>query len=100
MARPSWTKRTEHRKLTGRPWRRLREQVMVRDKWLCQVCMAAGRYTEATEVDHIKALANDGDDKPENLRAICGPCHFTKTLRDCGIQEKVAVGNDGWPVEA
>lgn len=99
MGRPSWTKRTDHRKLTGRPWRRLREQVMNRDGWLCQACKRKGRLTEATEVDHILCLAKQGDDSLKNLEAICGPCHEAKTLADSGIKLKQPVGVDGWPVK-
>ena len=72
---------------------------MVRDKWLCQVCLRKGKFTEATECDHVIALANGGDDKPSNLAAICGPCHVRKTLEDSGVVIRPTVGVDGWPVE-
>ena len=62
----------------GRPWRRLRDQVMQRDKYLCQHCLAGGRYTEAQEVDHIVPLADGGTDAATNLQALCAPCHRKK----------------------
>lgn len=64
----------------GRPWRRLREQVLQRDKHLCQPCKAQGCYTEATQVDHIVPIAEGGTDDRVNLQAICTPCHDAKTL--------------------
>lgn len=33
-------------------WKRLRLQVLKRDKYLCQMCKADTRYTHATDVDH------------------------------------------------
>ena len=95
----AWDRKTNHRKLTGRPWRRLREQILQRDKYLCQPCMRAGRYTEATEVDHILALAHGGDDRPQSLQAICGSCHEAKTQIEAGAKPKVAIGTDGWPIK-
>lgn len=86
----SWAKKREHRTLTGRPWRRLREQVLQRDNYLCQCAECAKRFVplEATEVDHIIPLAKGGSDKPENLRAMNKDCHAAKTLRDSGIEPK------------
>ena len=95
----AWDRKTNPRKLTGRPWRRLREQVMQRDKYLCQPCLRLGRYTEATEVDHIVALAHGGTDNRTNLEAICPPCHERKTLADSGVKVKVAIAPDGWPIK-
>ena len=66
----------------GRPWRRLREQVMNRDNWVCQVCLENGRVTPATQVDHIIPKSRGGSDSPSNLRAICGPCHKVKTAQE------------------
>lgn len=80
----AWDRKTNHRKLTGRPWRRLREQILQRDKYLCQPCMRAGRYTEATEVDHIVGIAKGGPDDEDNLQSICFDCHQTKTACESG----------------
>lgn len=66
----------------GRPWRRLRKAVMDRDSWLCQTCKRAGKHRLATQVDHVKPLAQGGTDDPDNLEAICDPCHARKTGRE------------------
>lgn len=63
----------------GRPWRRKREAVMRRDAYLCQPCKGQGRVTEATEVDHIRNVAEGGTDDESNLQAICAGCHGAKT---------------------
>lgn len=79
-----WGEGKVERKLTGRPWRRLRQQVLQRDKYLCQVCLALGRLTEADEVDHIIPIAKGGSDHPDNLQSICTPCHKGKTASEGG----------------
>lgn len=66
----------------GRPWRRLRESVLQRDQHLCQPCKTQGRYTEATQVDHIGPQAEGGTDDRVNLQAICDDCHDAKTAEE------------------
>ncbi|HYG05331.1 MAG TPA: HNH endonuclease signature motif containing protein [Stenotrophomonas sp.] len=86
----------------GRPWRRLRDSILQRDQHLCQPCKAQGRYTEATQVDHIVPQAEGGTDDRVNLQAICDDCHKRKTeaeaLRARGLTPRVAIGEDGWPL--
>ena len=67
----------------GRPWRRKRDAVLVRDQYTCQVC---GQVSEALEVDHIIPRARGGSDDMTNLRAICVPCHKVKTAKEGGTQ--------------
>lgn len=62
---------------------------MARDEHRCQVCGG-----EATQIDHInddvELVARDIND-PENLQAICDPCHRAKTLstfRPIGREDK------------
>lgn len=65
----------------GRPWRRLREQILERDGYLCQ-CQACEKRSVpliAHEVDHIKPIAQGGTDDPKNLQAINRDCHKAKT---------------------
>lgn len=68
----------------GRPWRRLRDQVLRRDQYICrcEVCAASKRIREATEVDHIIPLSQGGTDVMSNLRAINVDCHREKTQRE------------------
>lgn len=70
----------------GRAWRRTRECVFNRDRFLCQICLRAGRYT-AVELnganhgicDHIKPLAECGSNSVDNLQTICQACDKKKT---------------------
>lgn len=61
---------------SGRPWRRLREQVLRRDPY----CTIRGpKCTRiSTTVDHVLPLSLRPDlaHDPANLRGACGPCNF------------------------
>ncbi|PKH12613.1 HNH endonuclease [Pseudomonas sp. 43NM1] len=63
----------------GRPWRRRRATILLRDHYTCRVC---GLITDQLEVDHIVNLAQGGSDDDDNLQAICIPCHKVKTARE------------------
>lgn len=69
----------------------------MRDAHLCQRCLAKGRPTPATQVDHIIPKAKGGTDDPENLQAICDECHAEKTSEDSGYRPRRRIGADGWP---
>jgi len=45
------------RKTNNANWKRLRQQILIRDNWTCYLC---GK--EATTVDHILPLAKGGTD--------------------------------------
>lgn len=68
-----------HQRGYGNDWVKLRNSIMLRDKGLCQPCLAAGKVAPATEVDHIVPKAEGGSDYPGNLQAICNACHSVKT---------------------
>ncbi|WP_394260804.1 HNH endonuclease [Moraxella boevrei] len=63
----------------GNAWRKLRNQIMERDAYLCQICKANGKITQAQAVDHIINKASGGTDDQSNLQAICHACHKLKT---------------------
>lgn len=58
-------------------WRRLRELVLTRDGWRCQLngprCQG-----EAHTVDHLVARKHGGTDDLDNLVAACAPCNYAK----------------------
>jgi 5-methylcytosine-specific restriction protein A len=60
----------------GRPWRRLVEQVKLRDQYTCRCC---GRITEQGQCDHVIPTAEGGSDDLTNLQWLCIPCHETKS---------------------
>lgn len=83
----------------GRPWRRLRAHVLDQEP-LCRLCMAKGRVTAATEVDHIIPLHKGGlEFEASNLRPVCAECHQDVTNETMGHRVKRPVGLDGWPID-
>lgn len=75
----------------------IRARVMARDCGLCKTCERIGVTTTASQVDHIVALANGGNNDDDNLEAICDDCHNIKTAIDLGNAAPVVTGLDGWP---
>ena len=63
----------------GRPWRRLKERMHVRDQWTCQSC---GLVTDKLELDHIVNQAVGGTDDESNLQSLCVECHKLKTSKE------------------
>jgi 5-methylcytosine-specific restriction endonuclease McrA len=61
---------------SGRPWRRIREQILKRDPY----CTIRGPKCKgySTTVDHIVplSLAPELAHDLSNLRGACGPCNF------------------------
>jgi 5-methylcytosine-specific restriction endonuclease McrA len=39
----------------------------------------------ATQVDHV---VNNDDHRPDNLAAICGPCHQSKTAAESALARR------------
>ena len=70
----------------GRPWRRLRDQILARDGYMCQCPECNGLIKLANEVDHIIPVAKGGTDQPDNLQAINRGCHKRKSAVDLGAK--------------
>ena len=49
----------------------LRQQVLRRDGWRCQLCGALSNL----EVHHKEFRSQSGDDSEENLITLCAECH-------------------------
>lgn len=88
------------RRGSTRKWRRDREKVFKRDKYLCQICLANGIFTRVEldwdeklkpVCDHIVPLSEGGSDQLSNLQTICRACDKVKTaaesLRGRGYQK-------------
>lgn len=64
------------------PWSRLRLEVL-RTEPFCRACLAEGRRTVATDIDHIARHAGDRTlfwDR-SNLQPLCHAHHSAKTAR-------------------
>lgn len=64
-------------------WPAIRRRFLV---WhpLCECCQREGRITVATEVHHIRPLADGGTHDDGNLMALCKPCHSRITAHEGG----------------
>ena len=87
---------TDKRIYTGRRLQVIRKRHFQREP-LCVMCKARGIVRLAEELDHIVALANGGEDVPENRQGLCKECHAEKTRADLGFKSKPKIGLDGWP---
>lgn len=58
----------------GRPWRRLRSEILKRDNFICFYCGSA----EANTIDHCTPISRGGSDSPNNLVAACKRCNYRK----------------------
>jgi len=63
--------------LTPRPWRKLRAEVLKRDKRRCFYC-----GSKATHVDHIVPVKQGGSYDVDNLVAACANCNLSKNATD------------------
>jgi 5-methylcytosine-specific restriction protein A len=73
---------SRHERGYGTEWDKLRNAILRRDKGLCQVCLAAGKYRPAKQVDHIRQKSQGGTDAEDNLQSICVECHQAKTASE------------------
>ena len=67
-------------------WTKFRKSYLERNP-LCLFCKESGLLVTATEVDHIKPLADNPHLKysNENLRPLCKKCHSTRTWHEQSI---------------
>lgn len=106
----AWSKESRQSRGYGADWEKVRKLVMERDKGLCQVCLGKNRVAVARAVDHVTPKAEAKrlrwsqarTDHPNNLQAICDPCHDEKSAVETGraYRPKVEIGEDGWPIES
>lgn len=56
--------------------------MILRSNPLCVLCLAEGRTTVATDVDHIVPRRQGGSDEESNLQPLCHSHHSQKTGRE------------------
>jgi len=71
----------ETRKRYGQVWRRIRARYIASHS-ICEMCRREGQLTPATQVHHIKPLAEGGTHNEGNLMALCASCHSGITLAE------------------
>lgn len=81
-------------RITGRRLQRIRQMHLMQNP-LCVVCKSEGKVTLATEIDHIKALVNGGEDVEENRQGLCRHHHLVKTRQDMGYVERAEFDDHG-----
>jgi 5-methylcytosine-specific restriction protein A len=79
--------RPKHQQKTGErgygwDWQVFRKQYLTQHP-LCLDCLDVGRTTVATEVHHMVKVKDDPTKRldPDNMRALCGPCHRVRSAR-------------------
>ena len=58
---------------------KLRQQIITRDKYTCQIC---GKYMPdevGLHVDHIVSISKGGKTVPSNLQVLCSKCNGSKS---------------------
>lgn len=63
-------------------WRRIREEVLLRDLYTCQRCQRVLGGKGQAHVDHVDGDA--GNNALVNLQTLCAPCHSAKTAAEDG----------------
>ena len=74
----------------NRKWKKKREHILLRDKYLCQYCLRYGRRRDATTVHHIKH-ANEYPElffSDQNLVSLCPECHNKEHPEKGGARRK------------
>ncbi len=64
---------------TGRKGVKDRDRIRARDCGLCQQCLANGKVVKGSQVDHIIALCDGGQDSDDNKQLLCDDCHTAKS---------------------
>ena len=78
-----------------RQWRKVRAQVLERDRGICHVCGEPG----SDQVDHLVPWHLTHDDSPDNLAPIHSePCHRVKTQQEAAAARR-ALGTQARPPE-
>jgi 5-methylcytosine-specific restriction endonuclease McrA len=65
-------------------------EMFLKENPTCSICQK--QLTMKTmHIDHIVPLAAGGDNEPDNLQALCKPCHFSKTKEEQDNHEYIRI---------
>jgi 5-methylcytosine-specific restriction protein A len=76
-----WLARPEVKRVTGRRLQAMRVALFAREPF-CRECAKLGRRVLAKIRDHIKPLAEGGDDGDANIQPLCRSCSDIKTAQE------------------
>jgi len=82
-------------------WLMLRQYILSKNP-LCERCLKKDRITPATEIHHRVDLAYfpEGRLDPNNLEALCAPCHNSHSAREAtGSELDLEVVNRNWKID-
>jgi 5-methylcytosine-specific restriction enzyme A len=74
----------------GSGWQVIRKQVLVRDRYQCQLRYPDICVSKASQVDHIVQPEAGGGSDLANLRAVCVRCHARRTGRQGALAKQRA----------
>lgn len=84
-------------------WQRLRERVLVRDRYTCQRPACGRLITQRKHaiVHHIKAHKGDRNlfFDEQNCQTVCKQCHDGDVQSAERRGYSAAIGADGWPID-
>jgi len=67
----------------SKEWKIKRNEIRIRDEYLCQECKRNGKIAVGTQVDHIKSIKRGGSRLDNsNLELLCKPCHDSKSAKE------------------
>lgn len=69
----------EIRRQRSRMTQALREQIMKRDNYTCQMCVKYMPDRVGLEIDHIISVSKGGRTEPHNLQVLCSVCNRRKS---------------------
>ena len=90
------------KRLRGRAGMQQRCRRLMRTRGLCEMCLAEGRTSIATVVDHIVPLALGGSDEDVNTRNLCDVHHRGVTAEQFGKVRSAGLGGcdvQGRPID-
>lgn len=87
----AWSKTSRHERGYGKAHEAMRAH-LIATVILCEECTRNVRVRPGTIADHIKPLADGGDDSRDNYQLLCDPCHAAKTIADKGQTQRVRGG--------
>lgn len=84
---PEWVGKTPETAIPPR----VKLRVLDRQGGKCASCVRKlGMAGEAVEFDHVTALINGGENRENNLQALCPFCHRGKTKEDVAEKSETA----------